>query len=305
VQEQILPDPASGSESEFWVQRINTFGSDYEVFADSGYTKKWLVIDQQGSLWDSKCKFFCENYVRPDGGKIGDGECLAACVVETPKYDYYGFDWDRSYKFEDSDDSDGYSDDSDGWDGGSVETKQKCKFRVKTKAHFYTDRNLTKKIATCKVKAKGKAKMECSSHDMDVDRKVKVKKFVYKLTVGDEEVPIKMHGSINHSSGSKYGGSNTWKCPGFFKADIKGFFSAKPHIQSCSEGNSNPAMDLLLGFMVANVMAPDNMKNQCCPPFTMRTLGGPGFRDSGFRDSDSGLEFNNSGLEFSNSGFGD
>ena len=65
------------------------------------------------------------------------------------------------------------------------------------------------------------SKMALLSTDLIYIHNSQVKKFVYKLTVGDEEVPIKMHGSINHSSGSKYGGSNTWKCPGFFKADIK------------------------------------------------------------------------------------
>merc|ERR1712159_598934 len=118
--------------------------SDYEVFADSDYTKKWLVIDKQGSFWKDKCHFVVENYVRePEDTGIGSGECLAKCELDqlsSDNYKYYDYSWDEEHYFEDSDDSDGYSDSGDDDDYAGSKIKQKCKFKCDTKATFYSDR---------------------------------------------------------------------------------------------------------------------------------------------------------------------
>merc|ERR1712070_199100 len=104
-------------------------------------------------------------------------------------------------------------------------------------------------------------------HHRDKERRVheekKVKKFFYKLTIGDSdnEIPVILHGSFNRNSGSL-----KWECPGFFDSEIEGFWSPKPHIKTHSE--QYPAMDLLLAFMISNILAPDDIKNHCNPPFS-------------------------------------
>jgi hypothetical protein len=278
VPDDILPDPSGPS--EFWVQSVSMMSSDYDVHADKDHTQKWLIIDKQGGLFDDHCRFVVENFVRPDGGKIGSGHCLSSCDLDplgSDNYKYYDMDWDRDIIFEDSDDSDGYSTDGSSDDEVGQVIKQKCKWRCKTKAKFFEDREHTKKIAECKVKAKGKAKkkvvqVEVEYKDSEGHRKTrtdtqtreekKVKKFFYKLTIGDSdnEIPVILHGSFNKSSGSL-----KWECPGFFDSEIEGFWTAKPHIKTHSE--QYPAMDLLLAFMISNILAPEDIKNHCSPPF--------------------------------------
>jgi len=270
VPDNIIEDPVGPS--SFYVQRISVMSSDYEVFKDPAMKEeKWLVIDQQGSLWGDKCDFVVENYVRPEGGKIGSGECLAKCKLETLSdevFKYYDMDWDQDVEFKDSDDSDYSSDSGDSDDDMQITTKGKCKFRCKTKATFYADRNCSEKIASCKVKAKGKVKKkkvkrvdgETGDVSYDIDVKKKVKKFIYKLMLkeSDEEIPIEIHGSWNKRQ------KLNWTSD-LFDASIEGFWTPKPEIHTKSD--EYPAMDLLIGFMVANILSPDDVISAANPPF--------------------------------------
>jgi hypothetical protein len=295
-----MEDPSGPA--KFWVQKFSMMSPDYEVFADPDHKVKWLVIDKQGSFWEDQAKFVVENYVRPEGGKVGSGQCLASSSVDQisqENYEYYHFkkEKDKSWDVEgdiagaleegflDSDNSDysldsssGSSDDDEITIKKTKKLKQKCKWRCKTKAKFYSEREHTNQIAECKIKAKGKAKKKEKKvkktivntetgkkeekEEYEVHEDKRVKKFFYKLTIGDSdnEVPVIMEGSFNHGKSGLF-----WKCEGFFDAKIEGFWSPKPMVNTYSQ--QYPAMDLLLAFIVANVLTPEDVLRNCSPPF--------------------------------------
>lgn len=90
VPENILDDPEGPS--EFFVQKLSMMSSDFEVFADPEHKQKWLALDQQGSMWfDKDVKVNVENYVRPPDGKLGTGQCLASCKLDTIGREDYKF----------------------------------------------------------------------------------------------------------------------------------------------------------------------------------------------------------------------
>lgn len=275
VPDHILDDPKGPT--EFFVQKVSVMSSDYEVYLGDKASKdtKWLVIDQQGSLWDKHCKFIVENYVRPKGGKIGDGVCLASANIKPltrDRYKYYDMDWDTDYKYEDSDDSDGYSSSGSDEDLAEVKEKAKCKWKADTEAEFFSDREQKHRVAKCKIKAKGKAKKkkitkitrdeDGKEHTTEhTEHEEKIKKFFYKLWIGDSDnmIPIKLHGSVNHGDGQLKWESQQFDCK------IEGFWTPKPHIMTKSE--EYPAMDLLLGFIIANIFSPTDVAGHCSPNF--------------------------------------
>lgn len=232
-----------------------------------------------------------ENYVRePEDNGIGSGQCLAMCKLDqlgADNFKYYDYSWSADYHFSDSDDSDGYSDSDSDDESYGTDLKQKCKFKVTTKATFYTDRGATDKIGSCKIKGKGKCKKKTKTRMVDhtenetfpdgevrqvhrqreetyYEYENKLKKFFYKLKVGNDEegdwkIPVKVHGSWNKSQ------PLTWDSE-LFEAQIDGFWTAKPTIKTKSEEMA--PMDLLIGFMCSNVLGPEQVLYSINPPFS-------------------------------------
>lgn len=114
----------------------------------------------------------------------------------------------------------------------------------------------------CKKKKKTTVVRDSEGHEItrvDVEEEKKIKKFIYKLEIGDNKIPIKLHGSVNHGDTQL-----RWSSP-HFEAEVGGFFSPKPHIKTKSQ--EYPAMDLLLAFIICNMFAPSDIKNNCHAPF--------------------------------------
>jgi hypothetical protein len=132
-------------------------------------------------------------------GKIGSGLPVVCAVLDKLSYDNYDFgDYDEHVDTDPSDYSTCSSCGED--DVDAVERKEKCKWKCKTKAHFYETREYVNgkprpagaKIATLKIKAKGKAKqkttvveteMEDGSKHTDYEIKKKVKVKVSQVTL--------------------------------------------------------------------------------------------------------------------------
>jgi hypothetical protein len=258
----ILPDPVGAC--TVYCEKQGTFARDYEFFQNDKDGPKWLFLDKQGSPFSDDAKFVLENYVRNNPEKKNEGECLATCKFDTIDagcYKQYGFEGDGIV---DSDDSDGYSDDSD-----DEEQEQKGKWSFKCKCKFWTDREKTNLAAVLRVKAKGKAKRKVTfgvatdaegneTETHSVHEKKKIKKFIYKLTVGADEdtgekVPINLEGSVNKKETKL-----DWVSP-MFEASLKGgFFSPKPTI-SVKEGNWTAGIAMLIGFITCMEFSPDDV----------------------------------------------
>ena len=146
--------------------------------------------------------------MRPEGGKIGDGQTQCFAKLDKLSYDNYKY-YDGEVEV-DSDDSDYSTDSSAGEEDVDVQiVKQKTKWKCKTSVKFYTDESASTQVAELKVKAKGKAKqkdtlvrteMEDGSveESHEFEQKTKVKKFFYKLEMADgTEVPVTLDGNWN------------------------------------------------------------------------------------------------------------
>ena len=94
------------------------------------------------------------------------------------------------------------------------------------------------------------------------EKKIKVKKFFYKLTVesgGEEEIPIVMNGSFNKN------GELSGHAEGF-SAKNDSFASMEPTITVTSARTERPALWLLIGFMTSVNLSPDDIKCHVSPP---------------------------------------
>ena len=93
-----------------------------------------------------------------------------------------------------------------------------------------------------------------------IERKTKVKKFFYKLEMSDgTEVPIDLAGNWNRGDGAL-----TWTSP-FFNATIDGFFKPEPTVSVVA--GAHPTLWLLIAFVAAVKLSPDDVKSNCSPPF--------------------------------------
>jgi len=272
VPETIIPDPQLGEDCTFYCKKVGLFSKDFEVYRDEAKEEeKWLIIDTEGSIFDDNAYIAVENFVRPEGGKIGDGETQCYAVLDKLGYDNYHY-YDGEVDV-DSDDSDYSTDSSAGEEDVDVlVVKQKTKWKVKTTVKFFTDKSCSAPVAELKVKAKGKAKqkdtlvrteMEDGSVEEhhEYEKKTKVKKFFYKLEMADgNEVPIEIEGNWNKHSDR----GMVWRSP-CFEASIGGFIKPEPTV-SVTEG-AHPTLWLLIGFVAAHRLSPDDVKSNCRPPF--------------------------------------
>jgi len=201
VPDEIIPDPTAPS--TFFCKKSGTFSSNYSVYQGNEDGGLWLFIRKQGSIFKDNARYILENFVRDDPENPENGHALAVCKFDTldaQAYKQYGFQ-----THEDSDDSDGYSEESDD------DAEQKMKWTFKTKSKFYLDRGETQQVATMKVKAKGIAKRKVDFQTRQeedgtkrthavIKQKKKIKKFIYKLEVNNQKVPIQLRGSLNKSN---------------------------------------------------------------------------------------------------------
>jgi len=268
VPDRILDDPAGPC--EFFVTQLSAISSDYEVFEDEKNEKKWLLIDHSGDMWSDSCKFVVENYQRPEGGKIGTGQCLAAAEFEKINYKYYHWDTDVNEVYEDSDGDDSdFSDSGDEEDLVGVEKEVKCSWKADAKINFFKDRECKEWLMKIKVKAKGKAKRIERHIEVDdgdggkrtkttIDEKHKMKKFFYHLEVGGEKVEVDWKGKASQNAGLK------WDCDLFSTSIPTGNFTLCPHVKTKSD---NPGADLLLGFLIASQLKPTDFHDRCRPDY--------------------------------------
>ena len=82
-----------------------------------------------------------------------------------------------------------------------------------------------------------------------------------KLEMADgTEVPIEIDGNWNKHSDR----GMVWRSP-CFEASIGGFIKPEPTV-SVTQG-AHPTLWLLIGFVAAHRLSPDDVKSNCRPPF--------------------------------------
>ena len=227
--------------------------------------------------------------MRPEGGKIGDGQTQCFAKLDKLSYDNYKY-YDGEVEV-DSDDSDYSTDSSAGEEDVDVQiVKQKTKWKCKSSVKFYTDESASTQVAELKVKAKGKAKqkdtlirteMEDGSveESHEFEQKTKVKKFFYKLEMADgTEVPVTLDGNWNKVSSTPgsprcrpqlipvavQGDAQLQWNSTCFQA-VVGKFGEVPTVKI--EAGAHPTLWLLIGFCAAQRLSPDDVKRNCNPPF--------------------------------------
>jgi hypothetical protein len=106
-------------------------------------------------------------------------------------------------------------------------------------------------------------------------REIKVKKLVYKfVAIADgveTEIPIHLHGSLNSTASE-----NKWESP-MFSCKVKGgFFSSdKPVITTNRGQNFTHALALMVGYVCSIELSPQDVKENCNPPFPAVHPPGP------------------------------
>jgi hypothetical protein len=260
VPDVIIPDPTPNQKCKVLFKKQGMFARDQNIFQDCDKSKKWLFMDKEGGLWDDKCSFVLENFVREKGSNQGQVLCAAQLKVAKAK----------TYGFEVHEDSDSSSEDSG--DGENVEVEQvKMKWAQVVKVEFFKDREMKEEIAKVKVKAKGKAirtKITTETEEggvqisYEVTKKVKKVKYTIEELKGcDGELPkIALKGKPN---GSAY--HLEWESP-MFQAEIdsNGWGSQEIVVQTDAE---NPALGLLMGYIIAKEISPDDIKDNVNVPF--------------------------------------
>ncbi len=292
VPDVILPDPDAcdeqGGQIKFYCKPSGTFSSNYTVLKGDKEGPTWLFMRKRGKLFKDDISIVLENFVRTDTEHPDEGQALSVCKFDTldsNAYKFYGGCFDA---YQDSDNSDGYSADEGDGAGADVD-KQSGKFLFVTKSKFFTDRKFKNKVAEIKVKAKGKVKRVVTWNKRDItnaegavtghewapsqSHETKVKKLVYKFVTIDAasgaetEVPIHLHGSLNSAASE-----NKWESP-MFNCKIKGgFFSSdKPVITTSKAPNFSHALSLMAGYVCSIELSPQDVKENCRPPFPLVT----------------------------------
>lgn len=266
VPDVIIPDPEPGEKCKVLFKKNGMMSRDQNVFKDGDTSQKWLMLDKEGSFW-SNPTYILENFVRDESGK---GKVLAAAKLIVTEAKTYGMKTK-----EDSDSSESDSSDSQSTQEIMV-TKMKWAQAIKVK--FYSDREMTDEIAEIKVKAKGKAKKtvvtttrevedkdeegnvtgthEEESVKTDIEKKVKKVKYVIKELKGEEEPPkIELDGKPNKNAYKL-----EWKGE-VFEAEIEssGWGSQEIEVKTSWK---NPALGMLMGYVIAKEISPDDIKDR-------------------------------------------
>jgi len=269
VPDVIIPDPEPGQKCHVLFKKQGMFAKDQEVFYDCDKSKKWLFLDKEGGFW-SNPKYWLDNYVRKDGSKKGETLCSAKLSIDRFK----------KYDVKAKEDSDSSGSDSSEDDVEVEVNKHKLKFKWAQciMVRFYDSRDMSKQIAVVKVKAKGKAKKVTTTTEKtitdrdaegnkigehvekDVDIKItkKVKKVKYTITeLNDSKEdlpPIVLEGKPNANAYKL-----KWTGP-VFTAEIDSSAWGSTEIEVKTEWK-NPALGMLMGYIVAKEISPDDIKD--------------------------------------------
>jgi len=261
VPDIIIPDPTPGQKCKVLFKKTGFGSSDQNVFMDCDQTKKWIMMDDAGSLWLNTKTYTLENFVRTEGSKRGEVLCHAK--LEITKSKTYGVD-----VHEDSDSSS----DGDSTDDGEEVEVLKMKWAQGIKVKFYKEKECKNHIATLKVKAKGKAKRITTtttddegteSVNYDVSKKVKKVKYVIDEMKGEDSPPkIILEGKPNK-------GAYKLKWTGdVFQAEVdsQGFFGSQ-EIEVKTDWK-DPCLGMLMGYIIAKEISPDDIKDKVSVPFS-------------------------------------
>lgn len=269
VPDEIIPDPEPGQECKVLFKKNGMMSRDQNVYMDCDKDKKWLMLDKEGSFWKNTNTYDLQNFVRNNPDKKNEGECLCFAKLEVTEAKTYGRECHS-----DSDSSE--EDSSDTQTEVDIEVA-KMKWAQTIKVKFYSDRSKDKQIATLKVKAKGKAKKTVVTRrrmvedkneegevtgeheEVDVDTRIekKCKKVKYTITEmeGEDDPPkIELDGKPDKSAYKL-----EWKGD-VFQAEIEssGWGSQEIEVKSSFK---NPALGLLMGYVVAKDISPDDIKD--------------------------------------------
>eukprot|EP00127_Corallochytrium_limacisporum_P002245 Clim_evm33s109 gene=Clim_evmTU33s109 len=256
--ENIIDPPTEGPVRVKCKSR-NIFSKDYCVHQDDEDGSLWMYIRRNAG--DDNDKYVLESFHK-DEEKEDLNQCLVMCKIDN--LIMHGDD--ASYKTYDVD-SDGDSDanfspDSDAEDSGV----QKKKWRLKTKARYYSDRSKKDQIAILKIKAKGVAYLhtwtetDANGEERHKSRETKrIKKIKYKAYFGSKDTPeeerhyvdIDLKGSLNHNMREL-----KWKGD-VFECDVDGTVRQKPDIKT--KAGYDPNVAILMAFTVCNICAPDDI----------------------------------------------
>jgi len=254
----IIPDPIEPS--VFALKKATGLGNDYEVRKDTESGDLWLYIRRFGSLFDEDATYVLENFQRPDNSNEGK-------ILAVAKLDKFSVDDYRQYDSNVHDDSDSSAGSEDSDDDGKENIEQNAKWLYKGTCKFYKDKESTQAAATLRIKAKGIAKRKLQFKDNEgkeekikISRRVRVKKFVYKLEVdgagGEGEsnaVPVKLTGRINHPTSDGL----HWESP-LFDANSSGFLSPTTIVKT-TDKTKDQGLSLLIGFVIARELEPNEV----------------------------------------------
>lgn len=271
VPDVIIPDPVAGETHKVLFKKNGMLSRDQNVFQDCDKEKKWLMMDKEGGFWKGPT-YILENFVRDEKGL---GQVLCAAKLSICEC--------RTYGHKMSEDSDSSSDDSSDSQSVTDIMVHKMKWAQKIKVKFYSDRDRTEQIAEVKVKAKGKAKKTTTTtrrmvddrdgegnvtgqHEevnerVNVDKKVKKVKYVIEELKGEESAPpIKLEGKPNKNAYKL-----KWTGPVFTaEIDSSGWGSQEIEVTTSYQ---NPALGMLMGYIIAKEISPDDIKDNVHVPF--------------------------------------
>lgn len=266
VPDVIIPDPVPGESHKVLFKKNGMLSRDQNVFQDGDKDKKWMMMDKEGGFWKGPT-YVLENFVRDEKG-LGQVLCSAKLdIVEC-----------HTYGAKVSDDSDSSEEDSSDSESTVDVEVTKMKWAQKIKVNFYSDRERSDKIATIKVKAKGKAKKTVvttttmkDTHDeegnktgeeevvntsVDIDKKVKKVKYVIEDMKGEDECPkIKLKGKPNKDAYKLEWDGDVFQA----EIDSSGWGSQEIEVKTSWK---NPALGMLMGYIIAKEISPDDIKDK-------------------------------------------
>jgi hypothetical protein len=259
VPDIIIPDPSPGQKCHVLFKKTGFGASDQNVWMDCDTTKKWLMMDDAGSLWSNNKTYTLENFIRADGSKRGQPLCHAQLKITKLK----------TYGVECHEDSDSSSDDSD--DEETEEETLKMKWAQGIKVTFYKDKECKEEIAKVKVKAKGKAKRTTKKTkdgegnvtvSYDVEKKVKKVKYIIDEMKGEDSPPkIILEGKPNKNAYKlKWTGD-------VFQAEIDSNGWGSQEIEVKTDWK-DPCLGMLMGYIISKEISPDDIKNKVSVPFS-------------------------------------
>lgn len=205
---------------------------DYDVIDLNHNNEVWMLVDTVGGIFSSEMKYFLKHRTQEQEEAKEESTVLAAAALrQAGEFEYKITDSKRKIDWDS--DPDIFSLDSDSDDGDiEITSKFKAKWKFSKEIFVFSDYEMEKPIAQCKVKCKGKYKRkttkiidfvqvpitndegEITGHRQeqrvryDIKHKNKLKQFVYKMSVNGQAYALE----CKSQGGSFFRARLMWTC---------------------------------------------------------------------------------------------